>query len=109
MLNLIRKIVDNDEAVKLLFDHVRNIGICAVVFGAALWKYNNIGPGYIFFLDVIIIVLLGALAIFLFFVNQLHGLGKLRDAQPRWVVHLVVHGYSVVALTIAYSVAGIRL
>ena len=110
MFSLIRKIADDDIVVKLLFDHIRNIGLCAVVFGSALWKYNNIGPGYIFFLDLVIITLLVGLGVFLFVVNQFHGVTKLRNSkQPRWVIELVMHTYSIIAVTVAYSVVGLRL
>lgn len=110
MFNLIRRIANDDTAVKLLFDHVRNIGICAVVFGAAFWKYKNMGPDYIFFLDLAIIALLVILGVFLFFVNQFHGLDKLRDSQhPRWLFSLILYTYSIVAVTIAFSVVGVHL
>ena len=110
MFNLIRRIAADDVAVKVLFDHVRNIGICAVVFGAALWKYRNIEPDYVFFLDWVIIVLLVLLGLFLFFVNQFHGIKKLRESNhPSWIFQLVMHTYSIVAVTIAFAIVGVRL
>jgi hypothetical protein len=39
--DLIRQVSDNDMTIKLVFDHVRNIGICALVFGAAAWKIRH--------------------------------------------------------------------
>lgn len=60
MLKLIRRISSDDSAVKLLFDHVRNVGICAVVFGAAAWQYKNLEPaGYIYYFQVLIISIEG--------------------------------------------------
>jgi len=110
MFALIRRIANDDTAVKLLFDHVRNIGICAVVFGAAVWKYNNMGTGYVYFLDVLIIALLVVLGLFLFIVNQFHGIATLRKADhPKWVLQLVIQTYSIVAVTIAFAVVGVRL
>jgi hypothetical protein len=93
MLEFIKRIAADDVAVKLLFDHVRNIGICAVVFGAAFWKYKNIGPDHIFYLvDWIIVALLIVLGMFLFIVNQFHGITKLRQPQnPGWVIQLIMH------------------
>lgn len=110
MFEFIRRIAADDVAVKLLFDHVRNIGICAVVFGAAFWKYQNIAPDYIFYLDWIIIILLIVLGVFLFLVNQFHGIAKLRQSNnPGWVIHLVMHTYSIIAVTFVFSVFGVRL
>lgn len=110
MFSLIRRIASDDGAVKLLFDHVRNIGICAVVFGAAVWKYNNMASGYLYFFDVLIISLLAALGLFLFFVNQFHGIATIRKSDhPSWVLQLVMHTYSVLAVTIAFAIVGVRL
>ena len=37
--DVLRALVRSDTAIKLLFDHLRNIGICAVIFVAAAWKF----------------------------------------------------------------------
>jgi hypothetical protein len=89
--------------------HVRNIGICAVVFGAAAWKYNNMGSGHLYVLDVLIIVLLITLGLFLFLVNQFHGIATLRKVdRPKWVLELIMHTYSIVAVTIVFAVVGVH-
>ena len=110
MFDSIRRIARDDIAVKLLFDHVRNIGICAVVFGAAFWKYKNIGTGYVYILDAAIIGLLVVLGLFLFVVNQWHGYAKLQAAQPpRWFLQVIMQIYSLIAVTIAFAVVGVKL
>ena len=100
MLKFLRAIAENDSAVKLLFDHVRNLGIAAVVLGAAVWKFRSAEP-QIFFFEMLIVALLAVFGVFLFFVNQFHGIRKLRSAgYPGWVYHLVLQTYSLVAVTI---------
>ncbi|MBX3590284.1 MAG: hypothetical protein KF755_05165 [Burkholderiaceae bacterium] len=105
MLKLLRTIAEDDAAVKSLFDHVRNLGIAAAVLGAALWKFRNAEP-QIFYFEMFIVALLAGLGAFLFFVNQFHGIRKLRSAgYPAWVYHLVLHTYSLVAVTIILALA----
>ena len=100
MLKFLRAIAENDSAVKLLFDHIRNLGIAAVVLGAAVWKFRSAEP-QIFFFEMLIVALLAVFGVFLFFVNQFHGIRKLRSAgYPGWVYHLVLQTYTLVAVTI---------
>jgi hypothetical protein len=43
-------------------------------------------------------------------VNQFHGIAKLRQSNnPGWVIHLVMHTYSIIAVTFVFSVFGVRL
>jgi hypothetical protein len=104
---LIRDVSSDDGAIKLLFDHVRNLGICALVFGAAMWKFRHLGK-YALWQDVFDIVLMTLLTVFgcfLFVVNQLHAVKKLRAAQqPRWVMHVFYGTYSLVTVTIILAV-----
>lgn len=111
MLKLIRRIASDDTAVKLLFDHVRNVGICAIVFGAAVWQHNHLEPsGYVRYLQLLIVGFLVVFGLFLFLVNQAHGIGKLRAADyPRWLFPAVMHTYSLVIVTILLSLVGTRL
>lgn len=110
MLKLVRTIAGDDAAVKLLFDHIRNVGICAVVFGAALWKYNNIASGVGYVLDLLIICLLIALGLFPLLVNQFHGITTLKRAgHPTWALHVVMQSYSIVVIALVFSILGIRL
>jgi hypothetical protein len=100
MLKFVRGISDDDGAVKLLFDHVRNLGIAAAVLGSAVWKFRNAAPE-LFYFEMLIVALLGVFGVFLFFVNQFHGIRRLKSAgYPPWVYHVVLQAYSFVAVTI---------
>jgi uncharacterized protein YjeT (DUF2065 family) len=104
------QIARDDAAVKLIFDHLRNLGLCAVVFGAAVWKFFNLESGWARYLDFAIIAFLVALGIALFWINQIHGFSKLRELkQPKWVVALIGQVYVFLAVTIVYFLAAGRL
>jgi hypothetical protein len=104
MFKLIRQITSDEIAMKALFDHVRNIGIIGVVLGASVWKYHNAGDGYVYYFDMVIVVLLAVFGAFLFIVNQLHGVSKLRkSACPGWVIQVVIQTYSIVVVSVIYS------
>lgn len=103
MLKLVRAIAQDDSAVKMLFDHVRNLGIAAAVLSAAVWKFCNAEPQYLYF-EMLIAGLVGIFGMFLFFVNQFHGIRRLISAgHPEWVYQLVLHVYSLVAVTFIMS------
>ena len=63
-MKLARRISRDDTAVKLLFDHVRNLGIAAVALGAATWKYRTAAVGWVFYAEILIVALLAFLACF---------------------------------------------
>lgn len=104
MFKIIRQIAADDGAVKALFDHVRNLGIASVVLGAAVWQLQHPGEGIAYYFSMAIVALLGAFAIFLFYVNQFHGMTKLRSAgYPGWVFQVALHTYSLVTVTVIAS------
>ena len=110
MFKAIEKIAANDTAIKLLFDHVRNVGICAVVFGAAVWKSRNLGPEYVFYLDWFIIFLLVSLGIILFVINQFHAINKLKAIYEKsWRLNAILNIYSLIAVSIIFSLLGIKI
>lgn len=104
ILKYARKFASDDSAVKALFDHVRNLSIAAVVFGAAVWKYRTAGQGYVFYLDLLLIALLGSFGMFLFLVNGFHGVAKLRQAgHSRWTSRVVRLAYCFIAVSVMFS------
>jgi hypothetical protein len=104
MMKLARRVGRDDTAVKLIFDHVRNLGISAVVLGAARWKYRTATSGLGFYVDIFIVALLAFAGLFLFFVNAFHGIGKLRKAGlPKWAFRMVKVAYCVIAATVMFS------
>ena len=105
-----KAIAGDDVAVKLLFDHIRNVGICAIVFAAAVWRYNNTVSGVEYVFDLLISCLLVALGLFLLLVNLFHGMATLKKAgHPSWVLQVVMQSYSIIVITLIFSIMGIRL
>jgi hypothetical protein len=104
MCALIRRIANSDSAVKAVFDHIRNMGLCAVVLAAAGWKWSNLARGWERYLDATIGVVLVLLGFALFWINQANGLSKLRQlGLPAWWVHVYIHLYAFVSVSIIFS------
>lgn len=94
----------DDEPCKLIFDHIRNLGICAVVGGAAAWKYRNAAAGLGAYFDFAIAGLLAALFLWLFLVNQSHLIKRMYKAGvDSQVVQFFGQVYSLVAVSIILS------
>jgi len=68
--HLLDKYARNDGIVKAIFDHVRNIGICAFVFAAAAWKEMHIGSGWIALWDHAAAAVLGFVGFALLWMNH---------------------------------------
>ena len=114
MLTLIRRLSDNDGAVKALFDHLRNVGIAAAFFAAAAWKSAHVASDYTRHFDYVVVVLLCLFGSFLFFLNQAHGVRKLQAASasssvPSWVLTFVMLTYSAVIVSFVTSLVIARL
>jgi hypothetical protein len=104
MMKLVRQIADDEGAMKALFDHVRNLAVTSVVFGAAVWRYKNAGDGISFYFNVAISATLVVFGVFLYLVNQRHGLARLREAKyERWVFSVVLGAYALVTMNILFS------
>ena len=104
-------LIANDAALKLLFDHLRNIGISAAVFAAAGWKFQHIAPfAFGAVIDWMMFTVLVLFGLFLFVVNQTHGMRKLRDpALPPWVYTTAALIYSIVSVTVIFSVSRLEI
>jgi hypothetical protein len=95
-----------DAAVKVIFDHVRNLGISAVTFGSGLWLFRLTTTDYRF-----VFMPLGVAAMVLGFVlmaiNQLHGMLKLERSplgRRSQIVIQIVYVAAVAALMTALIV-----
>ena len=105
MLRFLRQLAENDNALKLLFDHVRNIGLSALVLGAATWKHDHARSGSA--VDMVAVGLLYAMGVFLFSVNfyngvivHVHGRKEGQIEKPRWLMALVGTFYALLVTAI---------
>jgi len=96
--------------VKSVFDHFRNLGISAVILGAALWKYKHPTPDGGVPMDTILVVVLGLLGLLLFFINQMNALNKLQRAGLKSpAVEVFAIAYMMVAFVIIVSLIAGRV
>lgn len=78
-LHLLDKFARNDAAVKMLFDHVRNIGLSALVLSAATWQQMNVGNGFNAFFGYASSTILGFAGLSLFWINHENLFSKIRS------------------------------
>ena len=98
------KLVNDDSAVKAIFDHFRNLGIIALVFSAAFWTFNNPASGWLRWMTTWSTFSLSLLGLFLFALNERHGSRKMYEAgiPAGWhLIALLVYGPSLVMIVFA--------
>ena len=81
------KAVEDDQFIKFVFDHIRNVALCALVFAAATAKMSPDGP---FSINVTPFLCYSFMVIgfCLMWVNFVHGLSKFRQMDVPWVIRL---------------------
>jgi len=93
-----------EDSFRLIFDHIRNLGICAAVAAAAHWKYRNVGPGLIAYFDFGLAGLLGTLAVWLYLINQSHMFKRMHKAGiDPMIIQFVGFIHTYLALSIIFS------
>jgi hypothetical protein len=95
----ISNLARDDATVKLIFDHLRNLGIVSLVGVAAVWKFKHLpssGWGYI--LALTIACSLAVCTFALFFLNYEHFIHRLNSTPYRKVLKVAITTfYSLVA------------
>jgi len=95
----------DDATVKFVFDHIRNLGLCAAVGAAAQWKYQHLPGGSFRHPELAVVVFLGLLATWLFLMNMTHGLERLRaSGVSRKALSFGALFYSTAAVSIIFSI-----
>lgn len=103
----VQEIAANDTAMKLVFDHVRNLGICAAVLAAAAWQIRHLGeePWPIHLIGYATAGVLAVIGFWLFAVNQRHGFLKLlRSGMTRRRAAVIGLIYNLAAVTLIASI-----
>lgn len=65
-------LANNDEMMKLVFDHLRNLSICVALLVAASWRFKHAGAGAYFWFDLAAAAVVGLAAFLLFLANTAH-------------------------------------
>lgn len=101
---ILDKISQDEDAVKSIFDNVRNLGLCAAVFAASSWKFNHIGVGWQYYFNSTIGVLLFAVGWSLVVINMKHGIFKLKkSAISMWLQCIIAGLYGALAIQVIIS------
>lgn len=92
---MLSRLADDTNAVKLIFDHFRNVGLCAVVLGSAVWTYRHPPSERWVFMWVLSLFAMSLMGICLFLLNEFHAHRLLKKAGLPLLPELVIRlGYS---------------
>lgn len=101
---MLSKLAADDNAVKTIFDHFRNVGIAGLVLAAAVWIFTNAGTGWVAYFNFASGGALGFLGLFLIALNERHGRKKFLALGVPWYIEVparLVYGLSLIALFVA--------
>lgn len=79
MLKNFEALVDNESAVKLIFDNVKNVAVTGVVAAFAEDRFTHLGQGWHWYRNTLAGTLFAGTAIFLFLLAIMHFRFRLRD------------------------------
>lgn len=98
MFHYLDKYARDDSIVKLVFDHLRNFGLCALVMSAAAWKQAHVGSGVGAVWDHLAATTLAFVGFGLAWLNHEHLFYKLRTSTnpPAWAKILIAVIYATV-------------
>jgi hypothetical protein len=93
-LHLLDKFARNDASVKMVFDHVRNIGLSALVLSAATWQQLNVGTGISALFGYASSTILGFAGLGLFWINHENLFSKIRSknfSRPLEFIAVIIY------------------
>lgn len=93
------KYARDDSIVKLIFDHLRNIGLCALVLAVAAWKEKNIGLGWVAVWDHLGAAVLVFVGFGLLWINHENLFSKVRNSnQSKWLKFMFALIYTILLI-----------
>lgn len=97
MFHHLDKYAKDDNFVKLIFDHLRNIGLITLVLGAAAWKQKHLSVGASQIWDHAVIFLLMILGVSLLWINHENLFHKIRNSNiSRWLKVFLALSYAII-------------
>ncbi len=85
-------IAENDQAMNLIFGNLRNLVVCAALFGAAGWSLQDPGNGWGFAVHVGAALALFLSATVLTMINSFHGLLKIKGLPNSTALKVTLGG-----------------
>lgn len=98
---MFKKIATNDNAVKTIFDHFRNVGIAGAIAAVGIWTFKHPSSGLLTYVSYASAVALLLLAAFLLVLNERHGHRKFEEANAPWpwqIAVRLIYGLTLVSL-----------
>lgn len=87
-------IAENDQAMSLIFGNLRNLIVCATLFGVAGWSFQDPGRGWVFTVHMLATLALFSTAVILTTINFFHGLLKIKGLpHPRTIKGMLAGTY----------------
>lgn len=106
------KLLANDNAVKLIFDHYKNFAVAAVILAIGLSVFTEQATGQFQKIFQLVtgtcIVLVG---LFLIVLNERHGMRKLSEAKLHPFLHLlviIVYSFSFIAIVLRLTAYNLK-
>ena len=85
MFRRLARYAEDDAFVKLIFDHVQNLGVIFLLLGAAAWKQKHLGDGSgratAVALDVLVTFVLAVVGLGLLWLNCTHFFHRVRGQR----------------------------
>ena len=106
---MLRKLIASDEAVKLVFDHFRNIGIAGAVLAAGLWTIQHPVIGLLGYMSLMSGGALCVLGVFLLYVAERHGRRKFQSTNLAWYWEAAVVLVYALGLFALFAAAALRI
>ncbi|HTR00329.1 MAG TPA: hypothetical protein VMH83_10075 [Candidatus Acidoferrum sp.] len=86
IIRLFSKLTLDDEVVRTIFDHFRNLTVIGTLFAAATWKQMHVGNFMAGWWDMAASLVLDLTGFALAWLNHAHLQVRLRSLQaPRWI------------------------
>src|SRR6266496_2270145 len=99
MFHYLDKFARDDSIIKTVFDHVRNVGLAALVLAAAAWKQNHISSGVGAIYDHLAAAALAFCGFGLMWLNHENLFHKVRNtAASKWLKILFALIYTIVLI-----------
>lgn len=100
-------VAKNEQTVKFIFDNVRNLGLVALVFGAAKWKFSHLGSSvFEHYFNACIGGILFVMAFVLMFINAESASHRIKELNyPLWAKMLMGGLYGPVIMEVINFVA----
>ena len=99
---MLTKLIKNDNAIKLIFDHYKNFAVAAVILAVGIALLLEEGQsGFFEWMRIISGVCVVLIGLFLIVINERHGMNKLNEAKLNPIVHITIifiYGFSMIAI-----------